>query len=109
MDEQKKQKVLIGVVAVLALGAGSYWYVGRDSGGESATVVKTGATKRKERTKDVTTGRKAGRKARSNSKSNTKVIKRKERSEVDRKTNTRKKRSRRDRKKVKKESLVPAA
>ena len=109
MDAQKKQKVLIGVVAVVALGAGSYWFVGRDSAADTATVIRTGDTQRKERTKALTTGQTTQRKARSTRKSNTKEIKRKERSEVDRKTNTRKKRSRRDRKKVKKESLVPAA
>ncbi len=109
MDGQKKQKLLIGAVALATLGAGGYWYAGRDSGGDGSVAVAVGTGERKKRTKDVDSGRKTERKARAARKTSKPVFKRKERSEVDRKTSSRKKRTRRDRKKVKKESMVPAA
>jgi len=109
MDEQKKQKVLIGVLAVVALGAGGYWFAARDSGGDSGGAITLGGGERKERTKTVATERKADRKERTERKSAPREVKRKERETVDRSTVSRKKRSRTDRKKVKKESMVPAA
>lgn len=109
MDEQKKQKVLIGVVAVAALGAGGFWFAGRDTGGDTTAAVKSTTTGRKQRTKKLSTGSKLERKARAPRSTAKKEIKRRERAEVDRKTTSRKKRSRRDRKSVKKESMVPAA
>jgi len=109
MDEQKKQKVLIGVLAVVALGAGGYWFAGRDSGDDIAATITLGGTERKERTKEVASEEKVDRKSRTEKKAVKREVTRKERDEVDRTTTSRKKRSRADRKKVKKESMVPAA
>ena len=46
MAKDKKQKVMLGVLAALVIGMGSYWFVwrGGDSGG-SGTAVKTGGGK----------------------------------------------------------------
>ncbi len=41
MDPQQKQKVMIGVVAVLVLGAGSYYFL---AGGDGPAQVQTAAT-----------------------------------------------------------------
>ena len=55
VDEQKKQKVVLALVPVLVLGAGtSFWYFGRDSG---STVQKTADTGPMERRVRVATSK----------------------------------------------------
>ena len=62
MDQQQKQKVMIGVLAVLAIGAGSYWFLSGDSGpqqvqtntsneGPKARVVETAEVKQRTSTR----------------------------------------------------------
>ncbi len=50
MDDQKKQKVILALVAVLVLGAGtSFWYFGRDSGSSAQKAGESGPAVRRER------------------------------------------------------------
>ena len=50
MDEQKKQKVLLALVAALVLGAGtSFWYFRRDSSSAGQQVRDKGPAQRRER------------------------------------------------------------
>lgn len=49
MAEDKKQKVVLGVLAALVIGMGGYWFVLRDSGAGASNVAmesKGGKTKR---------------------------------------------------------------
>lgn len=109
MDEQKKQKVLVGILAVLILGAGSVWYMSRDDSSSSQQNVESGPAVRKQRKQSTQTVKKI-RKKREQKASKTKTaVVRKQRDDTDRSTATRKKRVRRGDKKIKKEKLVPAA
>ncbi len=38
MDGQKKQMVMFGILGALVLGSGSYYFFGRDSGGQNGEV-----------------------------------------------------------------------
>ena len=70
MEMDKKQKTMLGVLAVLVIGAGGAWYVFNSGGSSSNVVVDQGAFQKKERkTRDATkdknvkkTRKKAGRK-----------------------------------------------
>ena len=46
MREELKKKALLGVVGVLSLGAGSYWFFGRESGSGAASF-DTGRVQRR--------------------------------------------------------------
>lgn len=46
MDEQKKQKILVGVMAALVLGSGCVWYMNRDDS-SSQWTVQNGSVQRK--------------------------------------------------------------
>jgi len=48
MDQQKKQKVMIGVLAACALGAGTFWWMNSKGSVEQA-VVETGPVERRKR------------------------------------------------------------
>lgn len=45
MDSAKKQKVMIAVLVVCALGAGGVWYMNSDSSGPTATSAPSAVTK----------------------------------------------------------------
>ena len=109
MDDQKKQKVLIAVVAVLALGAGGYWFVGRDSGGSEQATVQISQSGRKERAEREQTERKGRRREREERQATAEPVERRKRVEREDRTIQRKRRKRSDRKSVKKEELLPAA
>lgn len=47
MDEQKKQKILVGVMAALVLGTGGVWYMNRDDSSSSQRTVQNGSVQRK--------------------------------------------------------------
>jgi uncharacterized protein HemX len=49
MSQDQKQKVLIAVLAVLALGAGSYYVFVRDSGGGAQVAASAGSAERRVR------------------------------------------------------------
>ncbi|MCH8150076.1 MAG: hypothetical protein IH987_19195 [Planctomycetes bacterium] len=65
MAEDKKQKVILGVVAALVIGMGGYWFVLRDSGaGASNVAVGSGGGKTKRaRAKPKTTKKTRSRRA----------------------------------------------
>jgi len=49
MEQQQRQKVMLGALAVLALGAGSYYVFFSGSGGPNLTASNEASTGRKER------------------------------------------------------------
>ena len=110
MDEQKKQKVLLALVAVVFLGAGSVWYFTRDTGVGSSASVQSGPVQRKVRNQSDQTVKKTSRKKKRVRRDATaEAVTRKERKTADRQTVERKKRKGRRDKKVKKEVIAPAA
>ena len=111
MDEQKKQKLMLVLVVVLVLGAGSFWYFGRDSGGSSQAAERTGPVGRKKRDKPADQaskdqGRKKRKPTRAAERSPTG---RRERVEVEEKRVERKRRGRGRQEKKKKQKITPAA
>ena len=108
MDEQKKQKVLIGVLAVAAIGAGGYWYMQPAEESGPNRTLGTGRTTRKQaekpRSDEVKSRRKTAAKA-----EKTERASRKARPEAERKTAGRRKAARGRKKKVKKEMVFPAS
>lgn len=109
MDAQKKQKVLLGVVAVLALGAGTYYFVLRDSGTSNQSAGAGGPTARKQVSKkeDNKPARKATSKA-NLPKSEPTTVERKEREAVEN-SGVERKKKRTDKKEEKKKTIAPAA
>ena len=79
MDDQKKQKVLLAVLGVLALGAGSYFVLFRESDNTSQRRTSTGPVVRKER-KVVTGPAKDVRKTRAKRETSRVTVQRQERS-----------------------------
>ena len=49
MDSEKRQKMMLVTAAVLSVGAGSYWFFGRDSGTERPAALVEGDVVRKPR------------------------------------------------------------
>lgn len=108
MDEQKKQKVLIGVLAVAALGAGGYWFT--RPAPETVSLRTPGAAKverRKAKKPAVDDSKKPRRKSVEVADKDEKVARRK-RPEAERKTSTQRTKARGRAKQVKKEKLYPA-
>ncbi len=109
MDAQKRQKVMLAGLAVLALGAGSYWFLGRDSGNANATAIDTGPIVRKEKpVKEEKLAKKKTDDARKEKRDEPEVIERKER-EAPEETTVEKKKKREDKAREKKKVLAPAA
>lgn len=108
MDEQKKQKVMIGVLVALVLGAGAYFVAFRDSGGPAKSTAKEGPTVRKVRA-PTTEAKNTGRRKRSGKKANTerRVTERKAVSDRGAPTATGRKKARRGRINVKKQKSNP--
>jgi len=108
VDAQKRQKVMLAAVAVLALGAGSYWYLGRDSGGNKTVAIEEGTVKRKvvEAGKEPESRRKKETKAETRAEPPT--IERRER-EAPEATTVERRKAREDRAKEKKKVVAPAA
>jgi chromatin remodeling complex protein RSC6 len=108
VDAQKRQKVMLVAVAVLALGAGSYWYLGRDSGGSKSAVLSEGTVVRKEKKaqEEPTSKRKKDPKAVTREEPTT--VERKER-EAPEETTVERKKKREDKTKEKKKTVSPAA
>ncbi len=110
MDEQKKQKMLVGLLVVAVLGAGSAWYFTSGSDEGAAKAVDRGAGVRKTRDRSQKTDRKVARREKKQRKTSVeKAAERKERKTVDRASTERKKRKRGRGKKEKKQSIAPAA
>lgn len=106
MDAAKTQKVMLGLVAVLAIGAGTYYFVLRDTGPKRTAKADSVVTQR--RTRVVATKKDKVRKARSERKQVKKARSRREREFFD--DEPKEKRTRRQKgKKVKKKKIAPAA
>ena len=56
MDEQKRQKVLIAVLAAFALGAGGYYFFVREPASNNAQAKQTGPVQRRERATTADSG-----------------------------------------------------
>jgi len=108
VDAQKRQKLMLAVVSVLALGAGSYWFFGRDSGGSASGGLTEGPVVRKERVvKEEPVSKR---------KKDTRPVTREEPTTVERKvrdapeeTTVERKKKREEKTKEKKKILTPAA
>jgi len=96
------------VVAVLALGAGSYWFMGRESEGTKSATLSEGPAVRKERAVTEDTRSKRKKETRTATREEPTIVERKEREAPDENTVERKKR-REDRTKEKKKASAPAA
>ena len=109
VDAQKRQKVMLAAVAVLALGAGSYWFLGRDSGGSQSAALSDGPIVRKEKaaTDAPKSIRKKDPKA-ATSREEPKTVERKER-EAPEETTVERKKKREEKTKEKKKTAAPAA
>lgn len=106
----KKQKMLLGVLAVVALGAaGSYWFIFRDSDAVAENRGGGPAAVRKERAASTTAERPKTRasKAEKAGAEEHKVAERKEREEGDRKSMERKERAKGPQKTTKKKTSAP--
>lgn len=104
-----KQKIVLGVLAVLILGAGSIWYMFRDSGSQKVEREQTGErTQRRQRTVEV--AEKKERQKRDTAVEAVETRERRERETVAEERGTRKTRERVQAKvKKKKKKLAPAA
>lgn len=110
MEKQKKQIILLAVFAVAALGAGSYFFLIRDTGSTAARMTSDGPVERRKR-ETVDRGKAGGeRRVKREKRSRTQVTATERR---EREGTTRKKAERRTRrgskKKVKKIEDKPAA
>lgn len=54
MDAQKKQKLIIGVLAVAVLGAGTFYWVNSKSGASKSAQANTGPIQRRKRKEPAT-------------------------------------------------------
>lgn len=111
MDEQKKQKVLIGVLAVLIIGAGTYFVAFRDSGSGAQQMASQANVERKTR---EGMQRPSDRQTRAKREvvrpvAEEQTVERKERDERDARSTTGRKSRRLDVKEEKKKKLSPAA
>jgi uncharacterized protein HemX len=105
--QDQKQKVLIAILAVLALGAGSYYFFIRESGGDAQDAVSTAPVERRvreESTDAKVTRRTATRAAPTAERA---APERRERDEVEERTAERRKSTSRGRTDVKKKTAVP--
>ncbi len=110
MDEQKKQKILLAALAVAALGAGSYFFLLRDSGGPAKGVMtgKNVGRKTRESTADKPERRRAQRSKKRDRGDKVATVERKERKERTKTSRSRKTRRGSTRKEKKKQES-PAA
>lgn len=111
MDAQKKQKVMIGVLATAVLGAGASFFLFGDSDSSGAEAANTGPVARRVREASQTEG-KSTRRAQVTKTRRDKpkaAVKRRQREEVQSNTAERRKKNTRGNRKVKKNVPTPAA
>ncbi len=106
MDEEKKQKVMIGVLAALVLGAGAYFFAFRDTGGPTKQAIKTGPVVRRTPKKAATAAPKR-RARRTRAKADAKQVTRRKATPKARSKVTRRKRGRRGPRTIKKKKILP--
>jgi len=110
MDPKKKQTVLIAVLAVLAVGAGGYYFMGSGGSDASNRAVTVGQGTRKHRKVQTTDASKKVKRHKSETKpQERKEVRRKKRIERAQPTARRRQHRRGDRKAVKKAKISPAA
>jgi len=107
VSDDKRQKVMLGILAVLVLGAGSYYFVFSDKTSSQSVVEQTQGP-RKKRVKPKET-RRAVKKRRAPKEEAPARAERKERVRTERSTSRKKRGRRGGPKKVTKRKLVPAA
>lgn len=109
MTNDKKQKMLLGLLSVLILGAGSWWMF-RDTGSKTQQVATTGASEKKKRRTADTEKKKTSRKTRKKATAKTETRERKTREVAERKTSAKKRRGKsKSKRKKKKDTQPPAA
>lgn len=112
MDEQKKQKVLLAVLGVLVLGAGTYFVAFRGSSGNERQAMRTGPVVRREREQapeEKTTARTPRRTTKSRSEAPRPTFERRERQDGPREAAGRRRRGRGTQDRTKKKTIAPAA
>ena len=109
MDQEKKQKVILGVVAALIIGAGGIWYTTRDSGTTETQAVQKDSGPKKRRGADVAATKKVGKKKRTAATVKKTASVQKTREVKERKTKEKRKRKVGKKKKKKKKIDAPAA
>ena len=111
MDAQKKQKVMIAVLATAVLGAGASFFLFGDSGSSDADVANTGPVTRRVREVSQTEGKSARRTQATKTRRDKPkaTVQRRQREEVESQTAQRRTKRDQGRKKVKKKVLTPAA
>lgn len=112
MDEQKKQKVLIVVLAVLALGAGGYYFVLRDPASSNVQAKQSGPAQRRQRAKTADSGRRDKKVSRKKSRDKSpivNIVQKRDRKRDDTKRAERRQRRGGKRTKTKKKEVAPAA
>ena len=108
MDAQKRQKVILVAVSVLALGAGSYWFLGRDSDEGTSAGISEGTVQRKEKKVQAEPTAKGKKVTKAVTRVDPTTVERKERTVQDETTVERKKK-REEKTKEKKKTIAPAA
>ena len=111
MDAQKKQKVMIGVLATAVLGAGASFFLFGDSDSSDAEAANTGPVARRVREPSQTEGKSARRTRTTKTRANKPkaTVQRRQREEVESKTAERRTKRGQNRKKIKKNVPTPAA
>ena len=111
MDAQKKQKVMIGVLATVVLGAGTSFFFLRDSSASGDKAANTGPVTRRVRESSETEG-KSTRRVRTTKRRADKPkapVVRRQRDEAESNTATRRRTTRDNKRKTKKNVPTPAA
>jgi len=109
VDEAKKQKVLIGVLAACIFGVGGVWFITRDTGPKKQTTARSSLDDRQRRGADAPALEKQERKTRETSAERTTKVERVERDPAERASTDRKKRAVGKKKIKKKTGGAPAA
>lgn len=109
MDQQQKQKLMLGIVAVLALGAGGYYFVLRDSGESNQSSVTEGPAERRVRTTTETPETVRKERPKEAAPKEAVAVERREREEEETTEVTRKAKPRSGEKSTKKKEVQPAA
>ncbi len=108
MDSKKKQVIMLGTLAVLALGAGSYYIFGRGGDDLAARAQKMGPVVRKEAEVAKDDG-KSARKKPTAAPETTKAVTQRKDAATETASGTQRKRSATEKTKVAKKQMSPAA